>query len=568
MLGAIWTGWIAAVAVVLLGKLSERFSQLSDPLVVLLAVTIAILIQRFFLDRRRGGGKFSGLADLMIQIHQPSAPDSSLRWLLRSIISGMFHLCATPIGSEGAAIEAAQSGAMRLRSSSAKWFEQRRRTDVACAIAAGIAASFGAPMAGILLAMELGIGGRAISSVISAFSAFFFVEVAADAGWVRTLDLSSALYEFRISSFEQIVTLVMVIAATGAFAGLAIRFVRDSRNSVVELSRDQAWIRGLIAGICLVFLAFINRDGQMSPSALVESLLASPGDLTSSWIATGSFFLGFVLIIAGFGTAGVFWPVFCLGSLFGVSMAQSLGSAGVVAPISGIVGGAAFWGAAFGAPITISVLALEMTQNPYVLVPCFVAALAGREIRRRIIPRGLLESDLDSRGIRLLEGRSAAVLVSMKVGEVMSSDHEVVQEHEPITELHSRLLASRYQFLPVVSAQGVYSGLLTAEMVHDAWLGESSIGGSQGIGRIFEAKDVLYRLQFKAPTVHVSDNLTATAGLFRDFPCVAVVDDERKVRGLLFAHSVRVAYEREVARRSLVSVQPPDPHEPKLRERL
>ena len=57
----------------------------------------------------------------------------------------------------------------------------------------------------------------------------------------------------------------------------------------------------------------------------------------------------------------------------------------------------------------------------------------------------------------------------------------------------------------------------------------------------------------KFPTVKLSDRLSAISGKFDESPCVAVVTDEGKVAGLLFVHHVRLAYDRELARRALLA---------------
>src|SRR5687767_735863 len=54
-----------------------------------------------------------------------------------SDLSFLLALFGGRAGQEGAAIEAAQGVAMAARPRSARWFEQRRRTDAAIAVAAG-----------------------------------------------------------------------------------------------------------------------------------------------------------------------------------------------------------------------------------------------------------------------------------------------------------------------------------------------------------------------------------------------------------------------------------------------
>src|SRR6185437_1928804 len=62
--------------------------------VLILGVSvIAVLLQRFLLDRREGSRNYDGLADLMIHIHSPATPDSASRWTVRGLISFLLNLC-------------------------------------------------------------------------------------------------------------------------------------------------------------------------------------------------------------------------------------------------------------------------------------------------------------------------------------------------------------------------------------------------------------------------------------------------------------------------------------------
>jgi CBS domain-containing protein len=127
-----------------------------------------------------------------------------------------------------------------------------------------------------------------------------------------------------------------------------------------------------------------------------------------------------------------------------------------------------------------------------------------------------------------------------------------VHEHEAIAEIHKRLEKSKYAFFPVVNAQGKYLGLLTADIIQEA---SETQKPDKFVSNIVVAKDLLYRSGLKVPAILAEDSLTATAGIFAHFPCVPAVSEEGRVEGLLFVHSVRLAYDREVARRSL-SVSP------------
>ena len=68
-------------------------------------------------------------------------------------------------------MEVSQIFSVWTRPRSANWFETQRRTDTAAVLAAGVAAAFGAPLAGIVFAVELGIGGSILPAILAALVA-------------------------------------------------------------------------------------------------------------------------------------------------------------------------------------------------------------------------------------------------------------------------------------------------------------------------------------------------------------------------------------------------------------
>jgi CBS domain-containing protein len=127
----------------------------------------------------------------------------------------------------------------------------------------------------------------------------------------------------------------------------------------------------------------------------------------------------------------------------------------------------------------------------------------------------------------------------------MVTDYETVFEDDLVKELTEKFLNSKQPFLPVVNRKGAYVGLLTLDLIQDG------IATARGSDTFFEVKDLLYRSKTKLKTVLDTDNLSKTSGVFGDHSCVAVLNTGGKVVGLLFAYSVRAAYDREVARRAL-----------------
>jgi hypothetical protein len=88
-------------------------------------------------------------------------------------------------------------------------------------------------------------------------------------------------------------------------------------------------------------------------------------------------------------------------------------------------------------------------------------------------------------------------------------------------------------------------------MIQEAWRTQDPRTSNSPLNNLLGAKDLLYRSGFKTKTLKANDRLSSTTGIFEEVPCVPVLTDDGRVQGLLFVHNVRLAYDREVGRRSL-----------------
>jgi CBS domain-containing protein len=311
-------------------------------------------------------------------------------------------------------------------------------------------------------------------------------------------------------------------------------------------------MRVLAGGIFLFLVVLVYKNGHLTSGALLEQVLWSRRIDREVIVIFFTHLLSLSLILAAFGTIGILWPLFALGGFFGFLINSFvLQSIPGFSAVAGLAGGVAFWGAVLGAPLAGALVAFELTQNLAVLLPCLIAGYGARQIRIWFKTRALIDRDLEARGVSLIEGRSASILDAVMVREAMVVDHETIHEREPVSELHGRLVKLRYPFLPVVDGQGVYMGLLTIDLVQEGWRLQDPLTSNSPLANLLEAKDLLYRSGFKVPTVKATDKLSSTTKLFEEVPCVPVLGEEGRVIGLLFAHNVRLAYDREVARRTL-----------------
>jgi len=560
MLGPIIIGMTAALLVFLSQWVRVFFSLIpwNAPILIFGVAMIAMLLQRFYWDRLGPLKKYDGLADLLVHIHSPGENDTPTRWSTRGVISFLLSVVSGPVGPEGAAIEVSHAVAIRNRPVSSRWSEQRRRTDAATAIAAGIAAAFGSPFAGILVAMELGAGGRMVSVALGALTAFMAIKGASillPAGSVglHTFDLSGALLFFPAEDWKAWLATFSIIVAAGVLSLGTLALIRYCKDSLSELFHVQPWLRTIGGGVLLFLLALSFASGHAPSSESLEGLLWSRKPLGEAGLLICSQLLALAFTLAAFGTSGVFWPLLALGGFAGFGIDQWIfGGIPGLAVIAAFVGGSGVLGGVLGVPLAASVLAYEMTGNVNLLFPCLLSAFLANALRNRLGLKPLAVRDLQSRGIRLHEGRSTEVLEAIKVSDAMITDHETAHEKEAVADLHQQLARSRYPFLPVVSEQGVYLGLLTADLVQEGWEAEDPLASHQPLKRLLEAKDLLYRSQLKrAKPVKPDDRLSEATLHLSDHSCLPVVGENGAVVGLLFAYNVRLAYEREVSRRAL-----------------
>lgn len=530
---------------------------LSSPVFVLGITGLAAIGQRYLIDRTYTRRSFSGIADLLLHIHLPSVPDSAFRWFFRGMISLGLSIFGGSVGPEGAAVELSHGAALQTRNRSARWFEQQRRTDAASALSGGVAAAFGAPFAAVLLPLELGLGGSVLATALSAVTAFLGVRYLGAIWPIDFFDIGNVFLSMTPSHPQQWLVLAVVAAAAAGVAALFVTFVRYTKESLLETFQTQAWIRIFAAGFVLFLVGVLYRRSFQLPSFLLEDLLIGRIPPAEASLLFFSKTMVLTLVLAGFGTIGVLWPSFALGGFFGFALVHALSSGSPPASflaLSALIGASAFFGALFRAPVSVAVLSFELTRNLQVIIPCFAAAWLAQQLAARLKTPTLVEKELQTHGLELLQGRSRAVLDSLRVRDAMITDFEAVDEKQVVGALRPRTVRARYPFIPVLGEEGRFSGLLTIDLIEQAcreMVNGKNDNSGKALSDLFQVKDLLYRSGFSARVVREHETLAVASATFGNAPCLPVLDHDDRLVGLLFVHHVRLAYEREVTRRSL-----------------
>lgn len=341
--------------------------------------------------------------------------------------------------------------------------DERMRALVAGGAAAGVAAAFNAPIAGVFFAMEIVLGeisGGMLGTVV----------IAAVASAVLTQAVSGAQPAFRVpayafhSAWELPLYLGLGLIA-GPIAALYVRLIyrlQDLFNGWAAPRWLKPAIAGLAVGLVGIFLPQVFGVGYET----IEGILA--GNATWAGLLVILMFAKLILTpvsIGGGFMGGVFAPALylgaALGAAYGLVMDRMIPVLALDPPAFAMVGMAAVLAGAVHAPLTAIILLFEMTNDYHIILPLMFAVAVSLVISQLLQRDSVYTLGLARKGIRLDRGRDVEVLQAMTVGEVMQTDRTALGEDLSLAQASEVLLETHHHGLPVVNAAGELVGILT-----------------------------------------------------------------------------------------------------------
>jgi CIC family chloride channel protein len=423
------------------------------------------------------------------------------------------------------------------------------RALVAAGAAAGIAAAFNAPIAGVFFALELilgELGGASLSIVV----------VAAVISAVVTQALSGPQPAFKVPAYEFSSALELPLyLALGLLAGpVAALYIRALyfAQDVFHAWQAPRWLKpaaaGLIVGVVGLALPQIlgvgydtigNILGQQSVAVwLLLALVAAKLLMTA--VSIGGGFPG-----------GVFAPSLflgaALGGAFGAVAGRLLPGLALAPQAFAMVGMAAVLAGTVHAPLTAILLLFEMTNDYRIILPLMFAVIVSLLISERLVGNSVYTLGLARKGVRLERGRDVRVLEGITVGEVMQADTTSLREADTLEAAAQVLVSTRRHGLPVVSQDGALVGILTLQDLDRAQATDGAAPTTVG-----EACTRQLLLAYPDETIDTALRALSARDLGR-MPVVAR-DNPRHLLGMLRRNDIVRAYDlaltRRVARRS------------------
>jgi CIC family chloride channel protein len=426
--------------------------------------------------------------------------------------------------------------------------EDQVRSLVAAGAGAGIGASFNAPIAGMLLAMEVILVSFAprhmsavvIASVTAAITSQSLVgdELALSVGQQMSLNSFPELILYAL--------LALVIVAIGVFF---LRFL-DTVDEFAHRSADRlTWMRPVLAGLLVAGLIFIEPalfgTGQNVTNELLlnEQVTAITGTGGELWwvlilLAVGKAVATSLTISSG-ASGGAFMPSLFMGAAVGTGFARLAaefwpGDTVLNANAYAIVGMAAMFAVVGRAPLTSILIVFEVTgaRDYGLILPLMLTATLATFFAERFSKDSVYTMALKRKGIRLTRSGEVDILDTVAVGSVMATSRVVATPEMSVADAERLLAVNRSHGVPVVS-DGVLVGVVTitdmnrTEKSHDA----------ATVSEVMTPRPVTVD-----PDTPVSRALERMAALGVGRLPVVAVDDPRRLVGLFRREEAVRAY--------------------------
>jgi len=413
------------------------------------------LMARFGSDKIRGHGIPEAMEAILIGRSRIQPRVALLKPLSSAISIGT----GGPFGAEGPIIMTGGAFgslfAQLFRLSNAE-----RKTLLVAGAAAGMSATFGTPVAAMLLAVEL---------LLFEWKPRSFVPVAIAsivAAALRPYLLGGGVLFPMPESAPLAPAGLMLAAVLGVLAGLGsgllTQMVYACEDVFQRLPIHWMWwpaIGGVVIGVGGVIDPHALGVGYDNIAALLH------GHMTIVEVARLLLVKSVIWAVAlGSGTSGgVLAPLLmmggALGALFGVVL--PFGDPGTWA----LIGMAAIMGGTMRSPLTAIVFALELTHNMGGLLPVAIACVLAHATTVLLLRRSILTEKVARRGHHVMREYIVDPFETMRVAEIMARPAETLPADMPIGDLVNFFAADgppkRHKSYPVIDADGALIGIVS-----------------------------------------------------------------------------------------------------------
>lgn len=347
-----------------------------------------------------------------------------------------------------------------------------RRSDlrllVGCGAAGAIAAAFGAPLAGAFYAFEVVLGAYSVGSLMPvAASAIVASLISKPLVGHDLLVVPGPMSAIHGAGFAHLVVLAtcMALASIALMRGVALV------DGLFNRSRFPAAFRPVLGGLLVGGMAVISPQVMGSGhGALQQNLLHSVPLGLLVGLALLKCLASAVSLGAGY-RGGLFFASLLIGSMFGrfygegVALWMDLSLSPGTAAVAGM---AAFATGVLGSPVTMTVLALEMTGDFGVTAACFIACAISSLIVRTGFGYSFATWRFHLRGETIRGPADIGWLRDLTVARLMRKDARTLPHDVTIEAARSLFPPGGERQIFLLDKEGRYAGTVLTADLHTA----------------------------------------------------------------------------------------------------
>ena len=436
---------------------------------VILVPVIGGLFVVYLIRNYAPEAKGHGVPEVISAIYHKAGRINGKVSLIKALASSISIGTGGSVGREGPIVQICSS----FSSAIATWFKlssSQRILLIACGASSGIAATFNAPLAGILFAIELlmvSVNSQTILAVAMS------TVIAANIGRIL-IGPDPAFTLSNLNAFSHVAdnpALLAIFLPFGAVMALfAMLFVRsiywfEDTFEALPVNEYVAHIIGTTL-LGIVFYLLYRYGGhyyvQGVGYATINSILTQA--ISDPWFMLLLFFaklLATGLTIGSGGSGGVFSPTLFLGASMGGAIGHilALWFPGLnIDPVTfSIVGMASMVSASTSAPLTATVITYEMTRDYNAILPIMLCVSVAYAVRRTLMVWDIYTLKLQRRGEVIPKGLVVDLQNSFKAADILTDKYRIIARDETFSPFDGISLVTENESVAGVISPFPYS---------------------------------------------------------------------------------------------------------------
>lgn len=346
-----------------------------------------------------------------------------------------------------------------------------------CGAAAGIAAAFNAPIAGVLFAVEVILTDVSVTAfvplIIAAACGALLSKVVVAQGVILGFTLQQP---FSAGNVPFYIVLGLLAGVTSLYFADVFGWVEKVIKSV-----ENIWLRILAGGLSLFVLLILFpplfgegytsievlatlQSDSLIDASILRSLINSEGELL--------LFLGAMIMLKAVaaaitlgsgGNGGTFGPSLFVGAYLGYVFSSLVNMTGIAhIPVTNftLVGMAGILSGVFYAPLTAIFLIAEITSGYELMIPLMIVSALSNAVTHYFQPLSMEGKKLSAMLNLTVENRDTFLLSKLDLSTLIETNFSVVGIDEPVQSLIKVISSSNRNTFPVVNTNRDLIGII------------------------------------------------------------------------------------------------------------